>query len=1036
MVINHPNGNGNFRLTTSWTTESTYTFPQGDFTDFNVNLGTTELYSTNPTAGTTYWLPNGVTSYGNLILSPLGGSNIIFPNNDLTIYGSLITRGQNADSWFCPTWNVNYPTPPVSPIAKTINILGDMHIQGGALIWYGNGSIAQDFVIHGDVIVETLSALYVWSGATNQSMSIGGSLINNTDGLNHGLTTNSKVDFSNIPVTFFGSSNASISNTTGDPVTVFSTLTVDKGNSSATTLTCDIGGTLSTPVNNWLFLQNGTFSYKRVNPGSNFTISTSSAYSIPSTAGLTIDYPNANNRNVLIGNANNNNGDLLLSGKLTLINGNVYIGPIAAPANNNDIEYFGSGASSIDVQGGSLFVNGQIRRNISTTNGILNYSQSGGSVTINGNNSNNEYAKLEVLNEGSSFHMSGGTITIIRGGGTTYGDLFLRPESHSVSGGTIVFANVIPNTLQNYSMDANFALNNITITGAAGSGVDANLDLMINPLVLKGNLILNNPRSIFNSNNLDVTIQGNMDNNGTYNYGTNTTTFNGGVQEISGSSVTDFYYLNVASINSLTINNHSLVSRDLTIVSGNLILGNSKITLSGNLINNGSYSDDNTTGGISFSGSLQQQITGTGGYGSLEVNTIQGVKLNNGIILQNNLTLTQGILDINSNLLTLNQNSSIIGSFGLNRMIMTEGVISSPGIRKFFNAVPQLFTFPVGVEGKYTPAYFTINSNATVGYIQISPINEYHPGVSDPLNTLDFYWKIESAGISGFNGDVLLQYIPDDVTGVESDYVAARLELPGNNWDLATPGSGTDNVDEANHQITFNYSLSNNLNGDYTAGDNTAFPAEASTYTTNSDGLWTNQTIWTPVGSSPPCPVGGPDGANVIINNTVSINVNSITAVSTTINNRLRILAPTFGHSLGVVEGNGTLYMESGNIPAGDYTSFLDCESDGTLEFGGTGTYTVIASQFNSVPNLFFTGNGSRILPNKDLTICKRLVIDGPRLDNSVNNKKITILGTMERYNSGSFLSGEGAAPAATVTFAGTTLQSIGGCYRRFLWDL
>ena len=82
-----------------------------------------------------------------------------------------------------------------------------------------------------------------------------------------------------------------------------------------------------------------------------------------------------------------------------------------------------------------------------------------------------------------------------------------------------------------------------------------------------------------------------------------------------------------------------------------------------------------------------------------------------------------------------------------------------------------------------------------------------------------------------------------------------------------------DNVDEINHQITFEYSGSNNLNGDYTAGDNASFPAEASTYESNKDGLWTDQTIWTPVGSSPPCPLGGPDGANVIINHIVSIDI-------------------------------------------------------------------------------------------------------------------------------------------------------------------
>ncbi len=175
---------------------------------------------------------------------------------------------------FVPNWNVNYPTPPVIPIAKTITILGDMHIQGGALMWYQNGNIAQDFVIYGDVIVETLSAMYVWSGATNQSMSIGGSLINNTDGLTHGLTTRSKVDFTNIPVTFFGATDASISNTTGNPWMEFSLLTIDKGTSPATTLTCDIAGSLITPTNNWLTLQNGTFRYMRTDPATDFTIST------------------------------------------------------------------------------------------------------------------------------------------------------------------------------------------------------------------------------------------------------------------------------------------------------------------------------------------------------------------------------------------------------------------------------------------------------------------------------------------------------------------------------------------------------------------------------------------------------------------------------------------------------------------------------------------------------------------------------------------------------------------------------------------
>ena len=1028
MVLNHSNGNGNFRLTTSWTSGSTFTFPLGDFSEYNVNLGTTELYSTNPASSTTYWLPNGVFSYGNLIISPLGGSNIIFQNNDLNIFGNLITRGQNADSWFCPTWNTAYPNAPTVVVAKTITINGNLDIQGGALIWFGNGATAQNIVVNGNVIVAPLSAISDNGGASNQRLSIGGNLINNANGIaNAPAGTVAQCRFTNIPVTFFGSTPASITNTTGTPSTTFGQLVINKGTSQATTLTCDIGGTLNTLTDNWLTLQNGTFRYMRTDPATDFTISTTTPFTIPSTAGLMIDYTNANNRNILIGNAANNAGDLILSGKLTLIRGNVYIGPIAAPANNNDIEYSGSGSSAIEIQGGTLVVNGQIRRNTSTTNGILNYTQSGGTVTINGNAANAGYAKLEVLNEGSSFNLSDGTLTIVRGGGTTYGDLFLRPASSSVTGGTIIFTNVVPNTLQNYLLDANIPLNNLTVTGAPGAGLNASLGLLVNPLVLKGTFILSNTQSIFNSNNINVSIQGNFDNSGTYNFGANTTTFNGGVQLITGSSVTNFNNLNVSSAISLTVNNNFSVNKDLSIGSGTLILGSKKVILLGNLINNGSYSDDNTTGGISLSGTTQQEITGTGAYGTLEINNNSGAKLNNGIMLQNNLVLTQGNFNINSNLLTLSPNSSIIGVPGINRMIISDGVTSSLGVRKFFTAAPQSFTFPVGVAGKYTPAIFTITANATVGYINVTPIDEYHPSVSDPLNVLKYYWKIESSGISGFTGNILLQYLPGDVGGVESNYVAARLLTPGNTWSKAPPGPATDNVDEISHRITFNYSGSSNLNGDYTAGNDAAIPSEVPTYQTNNNGNWSDQTIWTPVGSSPPCPVGGPTGANVIIDHIVTTDINNIFVLTTTINNKLRIVSPTFGHNLGNVDGNGTIYLENGNLPGGNYTSFIDCSGNGTIEYGGTGNYTIIASLFSNLPNIFFTGTGTRVLPNKDLTICKRLVIDGPTLDNSVNNFKLTIMGSMERYNTGSFISGSGASPASTVSFAGTSIQTLAG---------
>lgn len=80
------------------------------------------------------------------------------------------------------------------------------------------------------------------------------------------------------------------------------------------------------------------------------------------------EHPNATNKNILIANATSDANDLFLNGKLSVINGNVYVGPVnGTTVNNNDIEYSGSGVSGIDVLGGRLIVNGQIRRNPATT---------------------------------------------------------------------------------------------------------------------------------------------------------------------------------------------------------------------------------------------------------------------------------------------------------------------------------------------------------------------------------------------------------------------------------------------------------------------------------------------------------------------------------------------------------------------------------------------------------------------------------------------------------------------------------------------
>ncbi|SDB81321.1 beta strand repeat-containing protein [Williamwhitmania taraxaci] len=1062
IVLSHPNGNGLFRVTTPATANNTipgfFTFPSGDFTDFNVNSGTTEFYDIDGDVGALYILPANVTQYGNLIVRAKGGDNLVLPNNAYTtIYGDLTCTGDATTAWIAMSWNTNiWPygdaTAYNPTIEKTIRVMGNLNINAGSFEFF-NDQTPQHLIVEGNVtiaegaVMEYYAAYPFATPVITNTLAIGGSLINNNRVT---LSSTSGGRAYNVYTTFFGMNSASITNTAGTPTTVFSNVTVNKGTSQADTLTINIGGTLTTPNDNWLTLQNGTLKYSRTDPGTDFTITRATPFTIPSTAGLYIDYPdNASNRNILIANSNVNTNDLYLNGKLTVANGKVYVGPInGTTVNNNDIEYSGGGASTIDIRGGNLIVNGQIRRNPSSTNGVLKYYQSGGNLIVNGQAAIPGNAKFEVENNpGSVFNMSGGTITIVRGGGTTFGDLYIRAASSTVTGGEIIFTQSpsigpVVDAVQNYILDANVALNNLTITGkTSGTARNAKVTIFTSALTLNGDLMLSNANSILDMNtnlNINLTVKGGFTNNGAYNHYNNLTTFSGGIQSIQGNTATDFYNLLVNPVTSLTLIRDITVFNNLELRTGQLLNSTFNVNVKGNLINKANYDGDAVQGGVILNGSNLQSISGTGTFGRLELNNSAGATLLNDITLQKNFKLTTGIFDINEFLLTLGVNSSIEGSsFSKTKMITTDGVFSDLGLQKYFDVYsgPGLtFVYPLGTSDKYTPAVLTYTANTQVGYIRVSNVNSNHPGVFDPNNVLGYYWEVKSDGIKGVAGSLVFSYLQADVKvngiNTEAEYIAAALLNPpiGTSWIKSATGPTTDNVNETINTITFDYPLSDNLSGEYTCGIDAALPNNVPEFRSIADGDWNNPAIWEQINIIDPYVLTtGPNGFIVTISpqDTVSIDANYAFTYRMTINGRLRVVYPYMGNNFGTVYGNGTLYLESATFPAGRYTNFFDCANSATLEYGGTRSFTIIADLFSSIPKLHFTGTGVRALPNKDLTICTQLLIDGPTLDNSVSNKKLIIQGTMERYNTGAFICGSGAG--AIVSFAGSAPQIIGG---------
>ncbi len=1003
MVMSHPSGNGAIKVSTQYSSGGVFEFPSGDFSDFNANSGTTELYTINSTSGTTYYLPAGVAEYGNLIIHPVGGSNIIFANHDITILGDLTTQGTDVGSWFSPAWSGGGWN------EKTITVKGNLNIEGGSLYWYGNGSVRQDVVIDGDVTVASGAGICSAS-ASNQSLTIGGSFINNSNARD-GYRRVNGCYLEDIPVIFAGGTNAKITSTGGTPETTFGTITVNKGPSQAITLTMDIGGTIDFTEDEWLKLLNGTFTYESVS-GSTVWLNTNNSFTIPGTAAL---IHNSTDDFVLC-YGNSDNYDLYLNGKLSVMNGRFYVGN-SSNAKNVDIEYSGAGLSEIDVQGGELNIAGQVRRNPASSAGILKYKQSGGNITIYGQNARADRAKLEVLNAGSQFDMSGGVLTIVRGGGTTFGDLYLRPENSTVSGGDIVFTNGGVGA-QSYLLDANVPLNNLTVNG---NGSNATVKLLLSPLELNGDLILSNSRSIFDANdsyNIALTINGDFNNSGTYHFHHNTTTFSGSTQQITGSSAIEFYNLVVNPTTSLALSKDVTVNNELTISNGTLAVGANTINVKGNVINNSNYTS--TGNGLVLNGSSVQELSGTGTFDRLELNNRLGGTLLSDLSVEGELALTQGILNIKNYLLSLGETASVSGTFGVGSMITTNGVYSNKGLKKVLPAGASTFTFPVGVAGKYTPALVDLSASGGTASIQIHPVNAKHPANIDAANVLNYYWAVKSEALNGASGSLQLTYDEGDVQGNETNYYGARLLVPGTAWSKNHP------VDEGANTITFTIS-GDDVTGEYTAGLQSAFPDNVPEYTSSGNGVWSNPANWIQTGGDSYTLTGAPNGFIVVIQDEITLDGNFANAYRTTIRStgKLKIDDTTYGHNLGTVSGDGTLYLEDGQLPEGNYNAFLGCSNNSTLEFGGTAKeYAIIGDLFNNAANLIFSGTGRRTLPDADLTICKQLVIDGPVLDNSVYNRTLFVNGSFTRL-SGQFRSGSGTS--ATVAFVGSAEQYLGG---------
>lgn len=1015
-------GNGTIRISSAGATAQ---FPAGDFGNFlSAGGGTVEYYTTGATAFT---LPAGITFYNNLIISP-GNANITLPNIDLTIYSNLSITGTGTGIAMLN-----------SAAARTLTVYQNINVKSG-ILRFNNNNNNQTVVVYGNIDIDN-GAIFDVSTTTNATniLRIYGNLNNNGTfdmyGENAARVTN---------VYFVGNENKQIA---GTGTNEFNYLYVSKGNDRNTILNVTANNLTLRGTGTALILQYGTF--RVANPLLNITLSTTSAFTIPSTAALSVYDGTVN-----IG-TNNNNGDLILNGRLEVINnGRVNIGQ-SGQNFNNDIEYASGGNPEIIVaDNGYLFVNGQIRRPTTVSTGSLSYTQSGNStVIVDGRSAVNTRSMFEILNNGT-FNMSGGTLTISRSfNNASYNDLIINPANYSVTGGTIRLgsANIAAGGQINFIASA--PLWNLVVDGATNKTANQRVYpiTILNNLTIEGN-------SVYSANGLNVTISGNLVNNNTsaatginvggYRPGSinQITTFNGNNTQYiigNGTNLTNFANLIINKTNSLILDNaHVQVNKDLNLVLGTLNDGENNITVIGNIDNRAVHVSPNTTGGIILNGTLKQVITGSGNgiFGNVQINNSTGVDMKDNTTINGILRFTNGILYIDDYLLTLGENASIAGTPGPSSMIMLNGVISDQGVKKLFPAGTYDFTFPIGVPGKYTPVRYNILSNDAPGSITVVPVNSKHPALYNggTSNRLDFYWYVTSTGFTNPLVQHTYYYNNSDVNGDENTYVAGRYYQY--QW-TPTYLPSDNSINAANNTINILPSVAvNYIDGEYTAGDQPNFTNLPIYYSRNATlgGNWTDPNSWTlnSDGSGGPAP-SYPQGNPVVIlpGHTITMNANSQFAYSVEVNGTLDINT-TLYHNLGFIKGGGTIKITSTTpgtygvfvFPGGDYDEFM-ANTSSTIELHNNNT-TVPAylplkpgNDYKPYQNVIFSGAGIKYISAENIKVLGNLTIQGGTLDNTKFNKTVTVNGNWidnTTGTTGGFVPGTG-----TVNFSGTNVQSL-----------
>lgn len=368
------------------------------------------------------------------------------------------------------------------------------------------------------------------------------------------------------------------------------------------------------------------------------------------------------------------------------------------------------------------------------------------------------------------------------------------------------------NTTLNYINPSNVApqtiTNNLTIDSGSSFYMDYGSTTCGGALTIGNNLVSAGNMTLGFASGDDLKVGGNITFNAGYSFYAKTRAVfftKAGTQVVTASSKPTFHYV-VFSGATTTVQLATGTSLDITAPNASNIVSFNAVTnvfdINGNTLTLGTAGVGNTISGMGkFKGSATSNLTllGSGSIGTLNMDTTSAATqtlgtltinrqastiaavLGTPLVVNSTLVLTNGIVDLGANMLTLGTTSSagtLTGGSSSSYVIADKTI---GGSFKRFTPTASSYTFPIGdasgtADGtQYSPATVNLTSATLASaYLQMNVEDYKEPNNEATTDFINRYWNLNGSGVTNATYNFTGTYLPVDIVGTESTSKSGR----------------------------------------------------------------------------------------------------------------------------------------------------------------------------------------------------------------------------------------------------------------------